>query len=52
MGALERGLCEDNALQILEEAENLFICPCDELKSMCDEFLERNKTFMGRRGLL
>ena len=54
MGALERGLCEDNVAQILEEAENFLIYPCDELNSMCDELLERNKTSMGRRlrGLL
>jgi hypothetical protein len=39
MGALERGLCEENVSQILQEVEDLS-CPCDELKSMCHEFLE------------
>jgi alpha-tubulin suppressor-like RCC1 family protein len=31
MGTLERGLCEENVSQILQEAEDLS-CPCDELK--------------------
>jgi RCC1 and BTB domain-containing protein len=38
-GALERGLCEENVSQILQEVENLS-CPCDELKRMCHEYLE------------
>jgi alpha-tubulin suppressor-like RCC1 family protein len=42
MGALERGLCEKNVYEILQEAENL-VCPCDGLKRMCNEFLERKK---------
>ena len=44
MGALERGLCEENVHQILEDAENLS-CPCDELKKMCHEYLERMFVF-------
>jgi hypothetical protein len=39
MGALERGLCEDNVSQILQEVEDLS-CSCDELKRMCIEWLE------------
>jgi alpha-tubulin suppressor-like RCC1 family protein len=38
MGALEKGLSEDNVSEILEEVEELN-CPCDELKRICDEFL-------------
>jgi hypothetical protein len=38
MGALERGLSEENVSQILQEAEDLS-CPCDELKRMCHECL-------------
>jgi hypothetical protein len=34
MGTLQRGLCEDNVSQILQEVEGLS-CPCDELKRMC-----------------
>jgi hypothetical protein len=41
MGALERGLREENVSQILQEVEDL-ICPCDELKRMCHEFLKRH----------
>ena len=37
--ALERGLCEENVSQILQEAEESS-CPCDELKRMCHDFLE------------
>jgi hypothetical protein len=37
MGALERGLSEENVSQILQEAEDLS-CPCDELKRMCSEY--------------
>jgi alpha-tubulin suppressor-like RCC1 family protein len=37
--ALERGLCEENVSQILQEAEDLS-CPCDKLKRMCHEYLE------------
>jgi hypothetical protein len=39
MGSLERGLCEENVSQILQEAEDLS-CSCDGLKRMCHEFLE------------
>jgi hypothetical protein len=39
MGALERGLSEENILEILEEVEELS-CPCDELKRVCHEILE------------
>jgi hypothetical protein len=39
MGALERGLCEENVSQILQEAEDLS-CPCDELKRLCHEYFE------------
>ena len=43
MGALERGLCEEHASQILQEvAEDLSCCPCDELKRMCYEYLEQH----------
>ena len=38
MGALERGLSEENASEILEEVEELS-CPCDELKRICHEYL-------------
>jgi RCC1 and BTB domain-containing protein len=38
MGTLERGLCEEIASQILQEAEDLS-CPCDELKRICHEYL-------------
>jgi hypothetical protein len=38
MGALERGLSEDNASEILEEVEDLS-CPFDELKRICHEYL-------------
>jgi alpha-tubulin suppressor-like RCC1 family protein len=41
MGKMERGLCEENVSQILQEVEDL-MCPCDELKRMCHEFLERH----------
>ena len=39
MGALEKGLCGENASQMLQEVEDLS-CPCDELKKMCLEYLE------------
>jgi hypothetical protein len=39
MGALERGLSEENVSEILEDVEELS-CPCDELKRMCHEYLE------------
>jgi hypothetical protein len=42
LSALERGLCEENVSEILEEAENL-VCPCDVLKRMRNEFLEHHK---------
>jgi hypothetical protein len=38
MSALERGLCKENVSQILEEVEGLD-CPCDELKSICRQYL-------------
>ena len=41
MGSLEGGLCEENVSEILEEAENLSCPCCDELKSMCHEYLAR-----------
>ena len=42
MGALERGLLsKENVSEILQEAENL-VCPCDGLKRMCNQFLERH----------
>jgi hypothetical protein len=44
MGALERDLCEEIASQILKEAENLS-CPCDGLKRMCHEYLDRSNTY-------
>jgi RCC1 and BTB domain-containing protein len=44
MGALERGLCEENVSDILEETEDL-ICPCDELKRMCREYLDQNRVW-------
>ena len=40
MGALERGLCDENVSEILEAVEDLS-CPCDELKRMCHEYLNR-----------
>jgi hypothetical protein len=41
MGALERGLLsKENVSEILQEAENL-VCPCDGLKRICNDFLER-----------
>jgi hypothetical protein len=39
MGALEKGLSEDNVSEILEEVEELN-CPCDELKRRCHAFLK------------
>jgi hypothetical protein len=39
MAALERDLCKESAFEILEEAESL-ICPCDDLKRTCNEFLQ------------
>ena len=38
MGALERGLDEDNVSRILEEAEDLS-CPYDGLKRICEKFM-------------
>ena len=41
LGSLESGLCEENdASRILEEAEDLS-CPCDELKRICLEVLQK-----------
>jgi hypothetical protein len=40
MGALERGLCKENVTEISQEVEDLS-CPCDELKRMCHDFLDR-----------
>jgi hypothetical protein len=37
LGALERGLSEENVSQILKEAEGLN-CECDELKRLCLTF--------------
>ena len=43
LGSLERDLCEENdASRILEEAEELS-CPCDELKRICLEVLQRQQ---------
>jgi hypothetical protein len=39
MGALERGLSDENVSEILEEVEELS-CPCDELKRMCHECIK------------
>jgi hypothetical protein len=39
MGALERYLCDENVSQLLEEVEVLS-CPCDELKGMCQDYLD------------
>jgi hypothetical protein len=47
LGALERGLCEGNVSQVLQEVEDLN-CPCDELKKMCHEYLE-SKNLESRR---
>jgi hypothetical protein len=41
MGALERGLSEENVSEILEDVEDLS-CPCDDLKRMCHDYLERD----------
>jgi hypothetical protein len=38
MGALERGLSDENVSGILEEVEELS-CPCDELKRICHKYL-------------
>jgi hypothetical protein len=40
LGALERGLCEENVPHILEAVEDLR-CPCDGLKRMCHDYLKR-----------
>jgi hypothetical protein len=48
MGALKRGLCVENASHILQEAEDLS-CPCDELKSMCHDYLELHVESKNRR---
>ena len=43
LGSLERELCEENdASRILKEAEELS-CPCDELKRICLEVLQRQQ---------
>ena len=42
MGALDRCLCKENALQIYLETDKL-ICPCDELKRMCSHFFGVNE---------
>ena len=41
MGGLERGLCRENVLKILQEVEDegLVNCECDGLKRMCREYL-------------
>jgi hypothetical protein len=39
MGALERGLSEENVSHSLEEVEDLS-CHCDESKKMCHAYLE------------
>jgi hypothetical protein len=39
MGALERGLSEENVSEILQEVDGLS-CPCDELKGVCHGFME------------
>jgi alpha-tubulin suppressor-like RCC1 family protein len=39
MGALEKGLSEDNVSEILQEVAELN-CPCDELKWRCHAFLK------------
>jgi hypothetical protein len=44
IGALERGLCEDNASQILKETTKL-MCPCDELKRMRHAYLEQQHQY-------
>ena len=44
MGALERGLSEENVSDILEDVEELS-CPCDELKRICHGFLENPDEF-------
>jgi alpha-tubulin suppressor-like RCC1 family protein len=49
MGVLERGLSGDNVSEILQEVEDLS-CPCDELKSMCHEYLQM-MTRISRVGL-
>ena len=42
LGSLVRDLCEENdASRILGEVEDLS-CPCDELKRICLEVLQRN----------
>jgi hypothetical protein len=42
IGSLERGLCKENASQILQEAEELS-CTCDELKKMCHAVLLKKR---------
>jgi hypothetical protein len=48
MGALERGLYEENVYQILQEAEQLS-CPCDEMKRMCHEYMKSNNLERSRK---
>jgi hypothetical protein len=40
ISALEMGLCKDNVSEIVQEVEEL-LCPCDELKRICHEYLEQ-----------
>merc|ERR1712154_327287 len=49
MAALERGVCEENVTQILEEAEALD-CSCDELKRICYDFMGRISLRIQKRG--
>ena len=37
MGSLERGLCDESILRILQEIEDMD-CACDGLKGICDEY--------------
>jgi hypothetical protein len=41
MGVLERDLCEENVLQILQDVEDMS-CPCEGLKRMCHDYFLRN----------
>jgi hypothetical protein len=46
MGTLERGLCKENVSEILQEAEEGLVCPCDELKRMCNELSKRQQSVL------
>jgi hypothetical protein len=48
LGALDSGLSEENASQMLQEVEDLS-CPCDELKSMCHVYLELKNLHVSRK---